>query len=237
MKMKCIIFILILLSITGWGPIDSFFGQKNMAANYEMVTGSRYWINKTINTIRSQASNLDPEVLKVGLNAYLKAQKQGLNVKKILTLVDYSKASGEKRLWVIDMQNLKVLFNTWVAHGTNSGKAKSTSFSNSPQSLKSSLGVFVTDETYIGGKGYSLRVKGLEKNINNNAYNRNIVFHGAWYVNANKANDGMVGRSWGCFAVDNNIVKSLINTIKDKTLVVAYYPDKNWLQNSNFVQS
>jgi hypothetical protein len=200
------------------------------------IVGSSLWVNETARTIQTQASNLSPEVLKASLTAYRKAEKLGLNPKQILTIVDYSMPSTERRLWVIDMKNLKVLFNTWVAHGTNSGGAKPTSFSNKPSSLKSSLGVFITDAPYTGGKGYSLRIKGLEHNFNDNAYNRTIVFHGAWYVSSSFAKArGMMGRSWGCFAVDNKIVKSLINTIKEKSLVVAYYPDKNWKQYSKFL--
>ncbi len=194
------------------------------------------WINSTTKTIQSQASNLSAEVLKTSLTAYLKAEKLGLNPKQVLTIVDYTLPSTERRLWVIDMKNLKVLFNTWVAHGTNSGAATPTSFSNKPSSLKSSLGVFITDAPYTGGKGYSLRIRGLEHNFNDNAYNRSIVFHGAWYVSSSfgKAR-GMMGRSWGCFAVDNKVIKSLVNTIKEKSLVVAYYPDKTWIRTSKFI--
>ncbi len=202
----------------------------------DTAVSSDTWMSKTIKTIEAQANTLNPEVLKASLTAYLKAEKLGINEKEVLTIVDYTLPSTARRLWVIDMKNMKVLFNTWVAHGTNSGGAKPTSFSNRPSSLKSSLGVFVTEETYSGGKGYSLRIKGLEHNINDNAYNRSIVFHGAWYVSSSFAHArGMMGRSWGCFAVDNKIVKSLINTIKEKSVVVAYYPDKNWLRNSSFI--
>lgn len=203
--------------------------------NYEWMNSTN-WLNETIRKIRAQSSNLDAAVLKAGLNAYLKAQKKGLNIKQILTLVDYSKPSSERRLWVIDMRNQKVLFNTWVAHGTNSGKENATSFSNNPRSLKSSLGVFLTDESYVGGNGYSMRVKGLEKNINHNAYDRSIVFHGANYVNAERAKTSkMMGRSWGCFAVDRSVIGPIINTIKENSLVVAYYPDQEWLQHSSFL--
>lgn len=236
MKMKFIVYIIALLSIVGWGPINILGASNPSSAHYESVVGSKYWVNKVIKSIQTQADNLNPEVLKVGINAYLKAQQLGLNQKQVLTLVDYTKVSSERRLWVIDMKNVKVLFNTWVAHGSNSGKAKATSFSNSPRSLKSSIGVFLTAEPYTGGKGPSLRIKGLEHNINDNAYRRNIVFHGASYVGRDIARDnGMVGRSWGCFAVEKGIVKPLINAIKEKTLVVAYYPEENWLHHSKFI--
>lgn len=237
MKMKCIVFIIAFLSIVGWGPINIFGESSNpSSSHFETTVGSKYWVEKVIKTIQAQAGNLNPEILKVGINAYLKARQLGLNQKQVLTLVDYTKISSERRLWVIDMKNLKVLFNTWVAHGSHSGRAKATSFSNDPRSLKSSIGVFLTAESYSGGNGYSLRLKGLEHDINDNAYRRNIVFHGARYVGPDIArNNGMVGRSWGCFAVEKGIAKPLINTIKEKTLVVAYYPDQNWLHHSKFV--
>lgn len=222
MKMKFIICIFAFLSIAGWG---------NFSLMSKELSDSTYWMEKATKAIRAQANNLDPQVLKLGLNAYLTARKRGMDEKQILTLVDYSKSSTEQRLWVIDLKNLKVLFNTWVAHGKHSGKTNATSFSNQHESLKSSIGVFVTEETYMGGKGYSLRIKGLEPKINDNAYNRNIVFHGASYVNK-----GAAGRSHGCFAVNHSLAKPLIDTIKKDTVVVAYFPDNHWLTTSDFVK-
>ncbi|MDA8561700.1 murein L,D-transpeptidase catalytic domain family protein [Gammaproteobacteria bacterium] len=222
MKLKNIAFIsTILIFLVGWSSPAKKETNNTINLNKKLI---------------SQTHNLNPKVLNASLKAYYKAEKQGINKKHILTIVDYSLPSTEKRLWVIDMNKSKILFNTWVAHGTNSGKAKPYSFSNKSKSLKSSLGVFITDAPYTGGKGYSMRIKGLEHNINDNAYNRTIVFHGAWYVNPSFAKTrGMMGRSWGCFAVDKKIIKPLINTIKNKSLLVAYYPDKNWLQHSNFI--
>src|SRR5690349_2304988 len=108
MKLRFMLFFAIFFSLVGWGPFFYF------------PTGNA-WINQTIAAIRIQASNIDPSALKVALNAYLKARKLGLNAKEILTLVDYSKPSDERRLWVIDIKHLKVLYNTYVAHGKNSG--------------------------------------------------------------------------------------------------------------------
>jgi len=197
MKLKIALLSFSLFIMVGMGPFSYFFQSANQLTHnkFDLIIGSKYWVDKTIQTILAQANNLDPEVLKVGLNAYLKARKLGMDSKQLLTLVDYSKPSAERRLWVIDLKNLKVLYNTWVSHGKHSGDATSTSFSNTPKSLKSSLGVFVTDETYIGNNGYSLRVKGLEPNFNSNAYDRNIVFHGANYVSPGRAKDGKLGRS------------------------------------------
>lgn len=113
-----------------------------------------------------------------------------------------------------------------------------TSFSNTPGSLKSSIGVFLTEETYDGKNGYSLRLRGLERGVNDNAYDRDIVIHGAPYVNPDMIKKyGQVGRSWGCPAVSKAIYKPLINTIKNDSVVFAYYPDQNWLSNSKFLSA
>jgi hypothetical protein len=118
----------------------------------------------------------------------------------------------------------------------NSGDLNSTAFSNNARSLKSSLGVFVTEDTYDGHNGYSLRVRGLERGFNDNAMSREVVFHGADYANPTIARGlGRLGRSWGCFAVGRNVSASLINTIKHKTVVVAYYPDPRWLHDSVYL--
>lgn len=193
------------------------------------------WIKDEMNAIHSQVSNLNQNVLKLALTAYDHAKKAGITNNPLLTIVDYSIPSTKRRLWVIDLINKKVLFNTWVAHGKNSGNINSSSFSNTPESLKSSLGVFVTNKIYSGKHGDSLRVQGLEAGFNDNAYSRNIVFHGAQYVSASIAKSGRLGRSWGCWAVSQDIISSLVKTIKTKALVVAYYPDQKWLSKSSFL--
>lgn len=225
--------VVIVLCIAGWGPF--FFLSSSSSGDNSDPVGSNAWIEKETKIILSQADNLDPLVLKLGLKAYLKARKKGMDDKQMLTLVDYSKPSSERRLWVVDLKKQKVLFNTWVAHGKNSGGINSNSFSNNPTSLKSSLGVFLTAETYSGHHGYSLRIQGLEPGINDNAYRRDIVFHGAWYVGSHMSKERGMGRSWGCLAVDEHTIKKLIDTIKNDTLVVAYYPDRHWLNHSNYV--
>ncbi len=198
--------------------------------------GSKSWIDKEFQIIHSQAGNLDPKVLRLSLTAYVKARQQGYDSKQMLTIIDYSKPSNQKRLWVFDLKNGREVLNTWVSHGKNSGTVNANSFSNSNGSLKSSIGVFVTDEPYVGGHGISLRMKGLEKGINDHAYDRNIVFHGASYVNGSIIGSlGRVGRSWGCPAVSTSTIKSLVDTIKQNTVVFAYYPDQNWLRNSRYL--
>lgn len=226
--MRYILFLFAFLSIVGWGPF-SFLTNR-------YVPSGTPWIDQAVKTITSQATNIDPTVLKLSLTAYAKARALGMDNKGLLTIIDYSKPSTERRLWVVDLNKAKVLYNTWVTHGRNSGQLNATSFSNDPGSLKSTLGVFLTENPYVGGNGYSLRLIGLERGINDNAYRRDIVIHGAWYATENVARQyGQLGRSWGCPAVSANLARPLIDTIKGKTLLVAYYPDRKWLNRSPFL--
>jgi hypothetical protein len=197
--------------------------------------GSNAWVNREVQILRSN-SNINSTVLRLSLTAYVRARQRGLDSKQLLTVIDFSEPSSQKRLWVFDLKRNRTLFNTWVSHGKNSGDISATSFSNQHGSLKSSIGVFVTDQSYVGLDGYSLHISGLEPGINDNAYRRNVVLHGASYVNADIIRKyGRVGRSWGCFAVNKQLSSSLINDIKNNTVVVAYYPDRYWLSHSRFI--
>jgi len=156
----------------------------------------------------------------------------------IITIIDFSQPSDKKRLYVIDLASKQILFNTLVAHGRNSGKLWTSSFSNSTSSLKSSPGFYVTGETYMGDNGYSLRLDGQEKNINDNARARSIVLHGAPYVDSSSISAlGFLGRSWGCPAVPLSLHTDIINTIKDGTCLFIYSLDKSYQQRSTFLNS
>ena len=226
---RLILSLITLPTLLGWGS----FGQKTV----NPLSMDSLWIRKEVHTLYAQASNINPRILEAGLRAYVKARKEGRDSKGLLTIIDYSKPSVDRRLWVFDLVHNKLLFNTWVSHGRNSGRAQSTQFSNQHGSLKSSLGVFVTTaETYMGGNGYSLRIRGLERGINDNAYQRDIVFHGAWYATEDVAKRyGQLGRSWGCPAVSKKVAKPLIDAIRDDTLILAWYPDAHWLKHSDWV--
>lgn len=144
----------------------------------------------------------------------------------IISIIDFSKPSSVKRFFILDLKNYKVLFNTLVAHGRNTGKEWANSFSNLNESYKSSPGFYITGETYNGKNGYSLKLEGMERGINDNAYERGIVIHGAGYVcNAYVNAQGYIGRSLGCPAVPLNISTPIINTIKDGTCLFIYHPD------------
>ena len=164
------------------------------------------------------------------------AEKNHIANNDVLTIIDYSLPSSEKRLWIFNLKEKKLLFNTYVSHGIKSGALLSTSFSNKFDSKSSSIGVYSTEKVYYGRDGMSLRLNGLEKGYNDHAFNRYIVMHGGWYVEeAFIKKYGRAGRSWGCPAVPLALTKPIISTIKDNTLFVAYYPNDSWLQDSKFL--
>jgi hypothetical protein len=160
--------------------------------------------------------------------------KQGLSIliaegkllnDSIISIIDFSEPSNKKRLFVIDLKHYKVLFNTLVAHGRNTGREWATSFSNQNSSLKSSPGFYITRETYDGHNGFSLKLEGVERGINDNAYERGIVLHGAAYVCDDLANaQGFIGRSQGCPAVPVQVSRPIINTIKNGSCLFVYHP-------------
>ena len=156
--------------------------------------------------------------------------------KNIISIIDFSKSSCQKRLFVIDLKNSKVLFNTYVAHGMQSGKEFANQFSNKIESNKSSLGFYETQGTYIGGNGYSLRLQGIEKGINDNANKRDIVMHGAGYVDESFIrSQGYIGRSWGCPALPQRLHKAIIDVIKNGTCLFIFSPDNNYLSHSKIL--
>ncbi len=152
----------------------------------------------------------------------------------ILTIIDFTKASNEKRLFVLDLDQGKVLFNTYVAHGKASGEMFATSFSNKLSSLKSSLGFFETTQTYFGKHGYSLKLAGLEKGINDQVSKRAIVVHGADYVSDLFIRmKGMIGRSWGCPAIPSSITKPIIDKIRNGTCLYIHAEDSLYFAKSS----
>ena len=153
--------------------------------------------------------------------------------KEILTIIDFSKPSYEKRFYVIDLKNHKLLFNTLVAHGKNSGEVSCTRFSNKKNSLQSSPGFYLTGESYAGKYGYSLRLDGLEPGINDLARARAIVIHGAFYVCQQYVNDfGYIGRSFGCPALPTNVSKGVIDAIKGGSCLYIHTNNQSYLSNS-----
>ena len=182
---------------------------------------------------------LGRQVFDYAMKGFIYMKETGaLANEQIISIVDFSKPSSEKRLFIIDLKNYKVLFNTYVAHGMQSGKEFANQFSNMPESNKSSLGFYETLGTYIGGNGYSLKLQGMEQGINDNANRRAIVIHGADYVDERLIHSqGYIGRSWGCPALPQRLTKSIINIIKDGTCLFIFSPERKYLASSKILNS
>lgn len=181
-------------------------------------------------------NELSPETFRSALKGYFNLQEKKMLGNNILTIVDYSKSCNQKRFFVIDLSQKKVLYKSLVAHGRNSGATFAKDFSNQHSSMKSSLGFFVTGETFNGQHGNSLRLDGIEANINDNARDRGIIIHAADYVSEGFVKKyGRLGRSLGCPALPNHLNDSIINKIKDKSCVFVYYPDHAYLKKSTII--
>ncbi len=192
-------------------------------------------VNTETAHLSRKAPQLNRRVLKLALVAYHKATKRGAVKKPVLTVIDYSLPSNKQRMWIFDLKRERLLYNTYVAHGKNSGMDVPHHFSNKTSSKETSLGTYLTRDTYMGSKGYSLNLQGLEKGFNDNAYNRRVVIHGAWYVEPDFIKrSGHAGRSWGCPSIAKTLAKPVINTIKGGSVVFAYYPDRNYLSHSGY---
>ena len=174
------------------------------------------------------------ELFEKGLNGYSKIEKQ----KPIITFIDFSKPSDSERIFVIDIEQKKLLYRTYVSHGKNSGSNYAKYFSNDVGSFKSSLGFYVTNETYYGKNGYSLRLEGLEKGVNDKARERAIVVHGAKYSNPEMISQyNRLGRSLGCPALPTKISQEIIDTIKDGSVLFIFADDGNYLSKSALLKS
>jgi hypothetical protein len=232
-----------------WIGVILFFVFANSAFTIRTVVSKQ--IAAKVSTI--------PELLKTSL--YDSLQLQGLGLSKqayeyamagyskllvsgkiinegVLSIIDFSLPSSAKRLFIIDVKNATVLFNTYVSHGRNSGKAMANEFSNNPESFKSSLGFYITSGTYFGKHGYAMRLVGEEKGINDNAFNRGIVMHSAAYVSEKYINSqGYIGRSEGCPAIPSQLHKAIIEKIKNGSCLFMYSPVKYYSAKSALIQA
>lgn len=177
------------------------------------------------------------EAFRYGMMGYYTFLRQGkLNDAQLVSIIDFTKPSTVKRFFTIDLTNRTVKFNTYVSHGKNTGENMATSFSNLVHSNQSSLGFYITGETYVGGKGYSLRLDGMDKGYNDNMRARAVVMHEADYVSENWIQRyGRLGRSQGCPALPKEISREVIDVIKNKTLIFAFFKDDAYLTSSAYL--
>ena len=196
-------------------------------------------MNRVYDSLKLNIQGLSQSAFENAVKGYQYLKSQGkIDKEDIISIVDFTRPSTQKRLFIIDLANYKLLFNTYVAHGQNSGKEFANHFSNKPESFESSLGFYVTEDTYIGKNGYSLHLNGLEKGINDRADERAIVMHGAPYVSENFIrSNGYLGRSWGCPAVPENLSRPIIEKIKNGSCLFIYGQDKRYLSYSKILNS
>lgn len=188
-------------------------------------------------SIKLEKFGLKKEAFQYAYTGYKKLLDEGkISKEGVLTICDFSQSSRKKRLYLINLNEYKLVLNTYVAHGRNSGGEFAKKFSNRPESLQSSLGFYKTKKTYYGGHGLALTLSGLEKDFNDKAERRKIVMHGSEYVGDNYLRYSKYnGRSFGCPAVPMKYTKKLINTIKDGSCLFIYHPSKNYLAGSKIL--
>lgn len=194
-------------------------------------------IERMYESFRSLNTTMPSRVaFKNGITGYQKLKEEGKIRNEILTIVDFGMNSTAKRMWILDMSTQKVLYNTYVSHGKNTGLDKATNFSNTPNSFQSSLGFYVTAETYYGKNGLSLFIDGMEEGFNSKARERYVVIHGADYATQDFINrSGRLGRSYGCPAVPTKVSKEIINKIKGQSVLFIYHPNKDYLEKSEYL--
>jgi hypothetical protein len=184
-------------------------------------------------------SGLSRQAFQSAWTGYYKLRKKGLLRKSsVLSICDFSQSSSNQRLYVIDVRNRKVLYRTYVAHGINSGEEFANAFSNKMESCKSSLGFYITKKTYTGVNGMSLRIEGVDKGFNDNAFKRAIVIHGATYVSQRILRKyGVMGTTFGCPAIPSEMTSQIIPVVKNGSCFYIYYPSKKYLAHSPVLNS
>jgi L,D-transpeptidase catalytic domain len=190
-------------------------------------------------SLHLSSAGLSEDAFNYAVKGYELLREQGkLKNQKVLTIIDFTKPSYQKRLFILDVENYKLLFHTYVAHGRNTGAEYANKFSNTPESFQSSLGFYITTGTYTGKNGFSLQLAGIEKGINHLAEERAIVMHGAPYVSEGFIKSrGYIGRSHGCPALPEKLNKPIIEKIKNGSCLFIYSNDKSYLDRSKILNS
>lgn len=207
-----------------------------MKAEYKIVMNTALGMYDMMDLENEDLSLKAFEYAWLGYHNLLKQGK--LHKTDLLTICDFSQSSSKERMYVIDVRNKKVLYKTFVAHGINSGEEYANAFSNQEESCKSSLGFYVTRKTYHGVNGLSLRIEGLDKGFNDNAYKRSIVIHGAPYVSLRILHKyGVMGTTFGCPAIPSEVSDEIIPLMKNGSCFFIYYPSKKYLSQSTVLNN
>jgi len=234
-KSLCTVVVILALSIvfTSCAPSVSTC-QASGSSTDEPVADFEQYARSLYETMELKKRGLDLDLFRYALIGYCNLKKKGAIQKEgIISIIDFRKSCNESRFYVIDLTKQKVLYRTLVAHGRHSGDIYARYFSNKPGSLKSSLGFFVTGDTYEGEYGYSLYLYGMDGGFNDRAKARGIVIHGAHYVNRSIIKEyGKIGRSQGCPALPAGPHINIINTIMGGTCLFQFYDDKMYVQKS-----
>lgn len=215
------IYIVISLVIINWDVVDPYF-QTEYFRQQQLVNIDFYdWKTALVDSF-----HIPEPAINMALNGFYDLESKNLLTKdSLLTIIDFSSPSNEKRLYILDIKNQRVLKHTLVAHGINTGNVFAESFSNVQESRKSSLGLYITKDTYFGQHGYSLRIQGINEGINDKAADRAIVIHGAEYVSHDFIETyGRIGRSFGCPALPIDETNEIIDLIKNGSCLFIYHP-------------
>lgn len=218
-------------------PLDAD-GKQNFRT--VAVTAASSFMEKNLavyDSLHLEEEGLSKDVFEMALKGMDKLVQAGITQKdNIIAIADFQQPSTNKRLYIIDLENYQLKFRTWVAHGNKSGKAMAERFSNRVSSNQSSPGFYVTKNTYQGKHGYSLRLEGVERGINDNASRRAIVMHGADYVNPNIIPKlGYIGRSQGCPAIPMNLHRPVIDQLKEGACLFIYSPSETYTKRSGLI--
>jgi hypothetical protein len=245
MRKKAIFFLMIGFISSSFRTLPANEGNTsnfNDELNNKIVASDSIKIQASCETLHDfytsfNSKDLNFDAFKLALTGFNILKNQGkVSNLEILTVFDLSKPSNEERLFVLDLKNRKILSKSLCSHGKNSGEIIATTFSNTPNSYMTSLGFYLTGETYDGKNGYSLKLDGLEANINDNARERGVVIHGADYCSYNFINtEGRLGRSQGCPALPIEKNEKIIQLIKNKTCFFIYSPNKQYHKSSNLI--
>ena len=232
-KIICIFFII--LSVFSYGKVNKkkitnekiIKNEKIVDKSFENLGIEKFYKNLDI------SEELDYKVFQMAMNGYLKIDYKN---KDEIIIIDLSKDSSEERFFFIDLKEGKVKYKTYTTHGKNSGAEKAISFSNQPNSYKSSIGFYLTRAHYKGRYGYSVRIKGLEEGFNSNAITRGIVIHGAKEAEQRYIDSyGFLGRTEGCPAIPYSVSRKIMEDINSNTVLFIYGEDENYFEKSRYL--